>query len=254
MSSGSRTHWCYNCRQRVSLRGQNIVCANCRGEFVQDLNDVLSMSQLSIDSSEEDVEDHGQSPGFMNAFLNFMRERIAGTNNNGRSDSEPEHGRFAPLLIFRGQVPENSAFQEFFSEAVGVRRGNGGEYFVGPGLEEFIQELTNDQRGPPPAPNTSIDAIPTIKISRKHRRSDAHCAVCKEKFKLGSQARKMPCDHIYHSDCIVPWLVQHNSCPVCRQELPSQTTSGDVRRSRHQNQSRGTWNPLSLFRSSRSRS
>ena len=30
-----------------------------------------------------------------------------------------------------------------------------------------------------------------------------------------------PCNHIYHSGCTVLWLIQHSSCLVCRQELPS---------------------------------
>ncbi|KAG5552731.1 hypothetical protein RHGRI_010736 [Rhododendron griersonianum] len=256
--SSSRTHWCYTCRQPVSLRGRNIVCANCRGGFVQELDDVLSVNQLSLDSSHEEVENHDQRPGFMDAFVNFMRDRIVGINHNGgtrgRLDSHPEHTSFAPWLLFSGQVSADSGLEELFNQAVGVRRGNGGDYFVGPGLEEFIEQLARDRSGPAPAPKASIDAIPTVKISQKHLRSDAHCAVCKEKFELGSHARKLPCKHIYHSDCIVPWLVQHNSCPVCRQELPPQR-SGDIRRNRNANgvenrsQNRGTWNPFSLFRS-----
>lgn len=282
MSSGRNTHWCYSCLRPVRLRARDVVCPYCNGGFVQEVDNEVSISPLDFFGLYND-EERDHRFGIMEAFSTFMRQQLAGRNNNhdirGRSISVSEHGNgFGPWLIFGGQVParlsENRGFEVLFDGApgIGLARGNAGDYFMGPGLEELIEQLAgNDRRGPPPASRSVIDAMPTIRISHRHLRSDSHCPVCKEKFELGSEAREMPCNHIYHSDCIVPWLVQHNSCPVCRLELTpqgsgsgrnNQSSGSGVRSSsfsnnsnRRENQNRR--NPFSFlwpFRSSNSSS
>lgn len=32
------------------------------------------------------------------------------------------------------------------------------------------------------------------------------CSVCWEDFKLSEPVRQLPCQHVYHAPCIVPWL------------------------------------------------
>ncbi|KAJ6796497.1 putative E3 ubiquitin-protein ligase RING1 [Iris pallida] len=96
-------------------------------------------------------------------------------------------------------------------------------------LHRLIQHLAGDDlplpiplsRGPSPAPRSSIDALPTVPVSDP----SLLCAVCKDDFTVGSPVRKLPCSHLYHSDCIVPWLSVHNSCPLCRSPPPIRTFS-----------------------------
>ncbi|EYU35977.1 hypothetical protein ABFS82_14G224500 [Erythranthe guttata] len=277
MSSGGNTHWCYQCSKPIRARGRQLLCPYCDGGFVQELPEF--MGAHPGDASGIGVVEPFQDPrlSFMDAFAALMRQRMTGrdptfdvrTRQGGVGPTRPA----GPLLIFHGQsaagFPERDPIDFFFSGGHGTgnrRAADLGDFFMGNGLHELIEQLsTNDRRGPPPAPRSAIDAMPTIRISQRHLSSDAHCPVCQDKFELGSKARQMPCDHIYHSDCIVPWLVEHNSCPVCRVELPQQvlgnarsnwnqrngnsSSSGASSSNRRENitQNMGRWNPFSFL-------
>ena len=34
----------------------------------------------------------------------------------------------------------------------------------------------------------------------------AQCSICMDDFELSQTVRKLPCDHMYHIDCIKKWL------------------------------------------------
>lgn len=42
------------------------------------------------------------------------------------------------------------------------------------------------------------------------------CAICLEDFEGGEQVMVTPCDHMFHEECILPWVRSHGQCPVCR--------------------------------------
>ncbi|XP_024392985.1 E3 ubiquitin-protein ligase RING1-like [Physcomitrium patens] len=156
-----------------------------------------------------------------------------GTHSRGRSGvMEDVPGGFSPLVRLQGQMHNflggGGNVDVFFDNGTGNPRrlpGNFGDYFLGPGLDQLIQQLAeNDpsRHGAPPASKSAVEAMPTIQISQEHLGTDAmQCAVCKDEFELGALVRQMPCKHMYHADCILPWLAQHNSCPVCRYEMPT---------------------------------
>ncbi|XP_059298348.1 probable E3 ubiquitin-protein ligase RHC1A [Lycium ferocissimum] len=88
------------------------------------------------------------------------------------------------------------------------------------GVEELIQEVTRDDTlGPPPSPSSAIDALPRIVLTPNHLENDSVCPVCKDELEVGIDVTELPCKHFYHSECIVPWLQSHNTCPVCRYQV-----------------------------------
>lgn len=103
--------------------------------------------------------------------------------------------------------------------------GNPGDYVDARGFEELLQQLIdsdNTRRGAPPAAKSAIERLCSIKIKQENlENGSALCAICKDVVALNEPAKQLPCLHLYHSACILPWLNARNSCPVCRYELPT---------------------------------
>ncbi|MFQ6650996.1 hypothetical protein Gotur_022924 [Gossypium turneri] len=47
------------------------------------------------------------------------------------------------------------------------------------------------------------------------------CSICMEGLSEseGGGSRQVSCGHVYHHDCITDWLLNGNSCPLCRHEI-----------------------------------
>ncbi|GAY41754.1 hypothetical protein CUMW_061900 [Citrus unshiu] len=172
-----------------------------------------------------------QEPGIgrSNVHRRPRRNRSFDGNTNEETDALP---RPRTWIILRHAEPPNPLEPILRPGQNPLPPGvNPREYFLGQGMQQLIEEITqNDRPGPPPVPEAAIQAIPTVEIMESHLAYDTTCPVCKEEFKVGGEARELACKHIYHSECIVPWLRLHNSCPVCRHEVPvsSASSSHDV--------------------------
>lgn len=46
------------------------------------------------------------------------------------------------------------------------------------------------------------------------------CSVCLVNYAQGERVKVLPCSHVFHCDCIVPWLKAHSqACPLCNTKL-----------------------------------
>ncbi|TRY54436.1 hypothetical protein DNTS_023705 [Danionella cerebrum] len=104
-----------------------------------------------------------------------------------------------------------------------------------------------DQRLPPPAAKAVVQSLPVVIISPAQAGNSIYsvdgslhsllvtflthcvdltdkgvkCPVCLLEFEEQETVREMPCKHLFHTGCILPWLNKTNSCPLCRLELPT---------------------------------
>lgn len=124
-------------------------------------------------------------------------------------------------------------FSQFFGESLrfgpsfrqfSQMRSNAdpGDFFVGDmnTLLAHLQRQHEDQ-GPAPATEDAIGQLEIKQLSKEdaEKLENETCAVCQDKYKENDQVTCLPCKHIYHKDCVIPWLKMHCTCPVCRTEV-----------------------------------
>ncbi|CAF1295635.1 unnamed protein product [Didymodactylos carnosus] len=68
------------------------------------------------------------------------------------------------------------------------------------------------------------DELVTIQNTQQLN-EDEMCAICLNNIKSGDIIRKLKCNHLYHSDCVDPWLLNHQCCPLCNHNILSPIVS-----------------------------
>ncbi|CBI32642.3 unnamed protein product, partial [Vitis vinifera] len=76
------------------------------------------------------------------------------------------------------------------------------------------------------ASTASVVALPSVEVSD----GGVECVICKEEMRQGRDVCELPCEHLFHWMCILPWLVKRNTCPCCRFQLPSDDVFAEIER------------------------
>jgi len=77
----------------------------------------------------------------------------------------------------------------------------------------FIRKLTKQFE------KFTLESLPLAEFDSEKMSHSLMCAVCREDFMEGEQLRQLSCCHCYHGDCVLPWLRQSGTCPVCRKVI-----------------------------------
>jgi len=131
-----------------------------------------------------------------------------------RSQEEHPTARYVAVIV--GRLDE---LQFLLSSSNNSERGFG----------DILNNLFNAYapKGTPPAAKDIIDSLPTVTITEQEQ----SCMICLENFAEGSTAVVLPCKHMFHGEeCVKSWLKLHNSCPICRYELPVEDQEYETQR------------------------
>ncbi|KAG0327167.1 hypothetical protein BGZ99_008257 [Dissophora globulifera] len=105
--------------------------------------------------------------------------------------------------------------------------GNPGDYvYTQSALDDVItqmMEMHARQGGPVGAPDNVIDNIPHHTLTNEELDAKTECSVCKDEFVQEDICLQLKCRHIFHEDCIKPWLKTSGTCPTCRFAVVPQT-------------------------------
>ena len=96
-----------------------------------------------------------------------------------------------------------------------LRRGNGLSRFEIDALGQFQYLVSScgskSLDGPDIEHATSIPLVPDL--------CAAECAICLNDLHDGDACRQLPCDHLFHVDCIDQWFTLSVACPMCKRNI-----------------------------------
>ncbi|KAG1327706.1 E3 ubiquitin protein ligase RIE1 [Cocos nucifera] len=62
---------------------------------------------------------------------------------------------------------------------------------------------------------TELDSIADLALPPE----DSECCICLSQYEDGAELHSLPCNHHFHSGCIVKWLRINATCPLCKYNI-----------------------------------
>eukprot|EP00177_Eucheuma_denticulatum_P003293 GFKZ01005947.1.p2 GENE.GFKZ01005947.1~~GFKZ01005947.1.p2 ORF type:complete len:172 (-),score=14.52 GFKZ01005947.1:606-1121(-) len=88
-------------------------------------------------------------------------------------------------------------------------------------LEQEEGRIDPSVKQKPPASNEALSNLPRLQLPALPNGTRPTCPICTEDINPSDTATRLPCNHVFHLDCVLPWLRRHCTCPMCREELPT---------------------------------
>ena len=211
-SSIIKKYWCHICKKGFSHiydDKNDIQCIYCGKTFCEILE-------------TEDTSNQSHPINFTPFILNNNNSEInnPNRNENNNNNGNINNNRRNIFEIINGRRRRTNALFDLITNFYIIQNDN--DYIDN--IINYIMLNDPNKYGNPPAAKKAVEKLKKYKINEEKIKEfgfENSCAVCKDEFNIGEECLSMPCNHYFHGNCLLPWLKERNSCPVCRYELPT---------------------------------
>mmetsp|Transcript_33325 Transcript_33325/g.72770 ORF Transcript_33325/g.72770 Transcript_33325/m.72770 type:complete len:535 (+) Transcript_33325:57-1661(+) len=109
----------------------------------------------------------------------------------------------AVRTLRRGSFPGAFPHERFQASMEGALAGERG-------LQEAIEQSKRAHL---------MSELPREKFCRNRHKEMIECELCLMDYEEGDELMRLPCLHIFHCECLTPWLQKSYTCPVCQTDV-----------------------------------
>lgn len=202
-TSMTKTYWCHLCKKefsRIFIENVEVQCRFCGNNFCEEIT--------------QNNEDHPCN------FQPFEQRSSLSTMSNNSNSS------LNMVYLPRNRPRTTSSFLDMLINLLGMSHH---EESSMENIINYIMANDTNRYGNPPASKKVVDNLDKVEVTEENKNyigkelgsETASCSVCKDEYEVKQNLLYLPCKHLFHDDCILPWLKERNSCPTCRHELPT---------------------------------
>ena len=209
-------------------------------ESIKNLEDNNKFLQNQINRRENNIvkykkkyEDQLNIIKSLELILSEQKKQTKNNNNTSKTDINNKHindiDLINDLLAKEIEINENenldNSFDENFEEDFAIKAVDQqimDELYPNPdamSYEQLLQledNMGNVNKG---LNKNQIDKLPDVKYDKNKYSENYQCIICMEEFENNENVKLLPCDHIFHKNCIKQWLLKQKTCPFCKAEI-----------------------------------
>jgi hypothetical protein len=94
-----------------------------------------------------------------------------------------------------------------------------------------LMETNTSSNAAPPASDEALAKLERKPVSKEMLANETktECSICIDDIAEGDTALFLPCKHWFHEKCVVMWLKEHNTCPICRTPIEQRNPGSNER-------------------------